>query len=39
MAAFSTDTRSFAKAAEPGIFTPSIPAVWGDFYWGGSDWQ
>lgn len=25
--------------ASAGSFTPSTPAVWGDFYWGSSDWQ
>ena len=26
-------------AAASGTFAPSTPAIWGDFYWGSSDWQ
>lgn len=29
---------SFTIAAS-GTFAPSTPAIWGDFYWGSSDWQ
>lgn len=30
---------SIFSVGNPGTFAPAIPAKWGDFYWGSSDWQ
>jgi hypothetical protein len=35
---FTGSDAGAAAGAESGTFTPSTPAIWGDFYWGSSDW-
>jgi hypothetical protein len=36
---FTGSDAGAAAGPESGTFTPSTPAIWGDFYWGSSDWQ